>query len=91
MQRCRLALLAASWLSVVAIAGCDYAKKSDLDALQAKYQATHDTLVALWEATDTRFMALARKDTIPPPPCPPFCETLRVLRTSFPPPPERGR
>lgn len=89
MQRRRIAVLTAGWLSVAAIAGCGYAKQSDLDALQKKYEATHDTLIALWQATDTRFQALVRRDTIPPPPCPPFCEVLRVVRTPFPPPPER--
>jgi len=62
------------------IAGCGYAKQSDLDALQATYAATHDTLVAFMEwARDHRIRlpVYARMepgwafDTILPPPPPP--------------------
>lgn len=64
-------------------AGCPYAKQRDLEALQARYVATHDTLVAFmtWardhmvrlpaSATGSKTEMLMVFDTIKPPPPPP--------------------
>lgn len=66
----------------LALAGCsggggDYATKGELDSLRAQYVATHDTMRALWQATDSMNRLLEgwiQKDTTPiPPKCPPRC------------------
>lgn len=54
------------------ISGCgDYATRGDLERLEARYVATHDTMVALWEFTDS--VAQIIRDTVPRPPCGPRC------------------
>jgi hypothetical protein len=70
-----------------AIAGCDYASTRDLEALRAQYVATHDTMVALWEATDSLNDILSEiaMDTVPRPKCIPRCLEMpsppqRVMR-----------
>ena len=87
------ALVGVGLLGAMATAGCDrgpagekYATKREFDALRAQFVASHDTMVALWEATDSMNVILREieKDTISPPPrCPPFC--FEVI------PPEPGR
>jgi hypothetical protein len=65
------------------ISGCgDYATKTELNQLQAEYVATHDTLVALWEATDS--MLRIALDTVPRPPCGPRCLPLAPPRKEPP-------
>ena len=81
------ALAGVGLLGAMAAAGCDgraggeeYATKRELDSLRAQYEATHDTMLALWKATDSMNQALERwiqKDTIPIPlGCPPRCLIL---------------
>lgn len=59
--------------------GGDYATKREFEALKVKYIATHDTMLALWKATDSMNKILELKiipniDTTPPrPKCPPRC------------------
>jgi hypothetical protein len=58
------------------ISGCgDYATKTELEQLRAQYVATHDTMVALWEATDSivDLLSLIALDTVPRPKCIPRC------------------
>ena len=71
MNSYRAVLIVASFLGAGAVAGCDYATKSEVATLRGQYRATHDTMVALW-------MALAR-DTVGPPVCPPKCEDVRTF------------
>jgi hypothetical protein len=81
------ALAGVGLLGVMATAGCDggaggeeYATKHELDSLRAQYRATHDTMLALWKATDSMNRTLElwiQKDTIPiPRGCPPRCLVL---------------
>jgi hypothetical protein len=68
-------------ISTVMAAGCgsgDYATKGQLDSLRAQLVASHDTMVALWVATDSLNKMLVKKDTTPPPKCPPVCLVLLV-------------
>ena len=78
------ALAGVGLLGTMATAGCDggaggkeYATKHELDSLQTQYVATHDTMLALWRATDSmnRILELRiQRDTIPiPKGCPPRC------------------
>ena len=81
MKSSRLSLLAAGLLAAMAVAACDYAKRSDLAALQSRLQATQDSLARLWQISSKTFSAFAAFDTIPPPPkCPPHCAQLDSLR-----------
>jgi hypothetical protein len=81
------ALAGVGLLGAMATAGCDggpggeeYATKHELDSLRTQYIATHDTMLALWSATDSmnRILELRiQKDTTPiPPGCPPRCLNL---------------
>jgi hypothetical protein len=78
------ALAGVTLLGAMATAGCnggvggeDYATKHELDSLRTQYVATHDTMLALWRATDSmnRILELRiQRDTIPiPKGCPPRC------------------
>jgi hypothetical protein len=50
MRICRSAFVVVALLGSVAITGCESRDtKTEVDALQKQYVATHDTLVALWE------------------------------------------
>jgi hypothetical protein len=57
---------------------CDYASNEDLQNLRAHYIATHDTMVALWEAVDSLndIVSLIAMDTVPRPKCIPRCVEL---------------
>jgi hypothetical protein len=62
------------------ISGCgDYATKTELNQLRAQYVATHDTMVAMWEATESTFNRFAL-DTVPRPKCNPRCLPLEPPR-----------
>jgi hypothetical protein len=78
------ALVGVGLLSTMATAGRggsaggeEYATKREFNALRAQYVATHDTMLALWRATDSMNQILEdriQKDTTPlPPRCPPRC------------------
>lgn len=89
MKRYRISMIAAGLLGW-AVTGCDYyAKKSELAELRARYEATHDTLAALWNLTNAALVGLARMDSVPKPPkCPPYCRIVRIARDTVPPPPK---
>jgi hypothetical protein len=56
------------------IVGCDdYATKAELEQLRGEYVATHDTMVALWEMTDSMASLIPSFDTVSPPRCIPRC------------------
>jgi hypothetical protein len=76
------ALAGVGLLGAMATAGCnwgaggEYATKREFDALRTQFVASHDTMVALWEATDSMNKVLReveRDTTSPPPKCPPIC------------------
>ena len=89
MKRSHTALVGIGLVGVTAMAACggsaaggDYATKAELEALRTQYIATHDTMLALWQATDSMNKILELKiipginrlDTTPPrPKCPPRC------------------
>ncbi len=76
MDRRRAALLGLGLVGTAGLGGCGVSR-SDFEALQAQYIATHDTLRALWKTVDSTSKVLdfvMRKDPPPPPPvCPPYC------------------
>lgn len=81
MEGYRITIVGVGLLSAMTIAGCnnggpagDYATRSELDSLRTQYAATHDTMRALWKATDSMNRTIRYLDTIPRPPrCPPRC------------------
>jgi hypothetical protein len=95
MTRYRLELVGVGLLSTLAVTGCggsgSYATQSGLDSLRAQLVATHDTMVAMWIATDSMnkiIRSFATKDTTPPPTCPPRCLEMR-MPPPLPYPPDR--
>ena len=79
MKRLAASLWSVGTISTVMAVGCGsdhYATKGEVDSLRTQLVATHDTMVALWDAT--RQMNIIMKDTTPPPTCPPRCLTLLV-------------
>jgi hypothetical protein len=66
-----LALLGSIW-------ACDSGSRSELQELRTEYEATHDTLVALWEAVASLNDSVSRiaMDTVPRPKCIPRCAEL---------------
>jgi hypothetical protein len=86
MKRYCTALVGMGVVGAMATAGCeggvggrDYVTKREFEALRAQYVATHDTMLALWKATDSMNQILEHKvipliDTTPPrPKCPARC------------------
>ena len=97
MTRYRLELIGVGLLSALAVTGCDtpgsYATQSELDSLRAQLVATHDTMVAMWIATDSMNKIIrdfATKDTTPPPTCPPKCLEMRMPPDTPDPPDKIG-
>jgi len=97
MNSYRMVLVEAGLAGVLAGAGCAdesrYATKGAVDSLRAQLVATHDTMVALWAATDTMNKVLTDAiDTTPPPPkCPPRCLLMISRIPKMPPEPLRMR
>jgi hypothetical protein len=89
MKRSCTAFVGIGLVGVMATSGCeggaggkDYVTKGEFEALRARYVATHDTMLALWKATDSMNKILEHQviagmeaiDTTPPmPKCPPRC------------------
>lgn len=89
MKRYCTVLAGIGLVGAMATAGCeggaeggDYATRAEFEALRARYVATHDTMLALWKATDSMNKILEHRviagmeaiDTTPPrPKCPPRC------------------
>ncbi len=89
MKRYYTALVGIGLAGAMATAGCDggaeggdYVTKREFEALRAQYVVTHDTMLALWKATDSMneileqqvIPAIGAVDTTPPKPkCPPRC------------------
>lgn len=77
MDHRRAALLGLGLAGAAGLGGCGVSR-SDFEALQTKYIATHDTLRALWRTVDSTYRILdplMRKADPPPRPpvCPPYC------------------
>ena len=89
MKRSHPAVASIGLVGAIAMAACGggaaggpYATKQELEELRTQYIATHDTMRALWQATDSMnkileirvIPGLVALDTTPPrPKCPPRC------------------
>lgn len=80
MKRFWLSLVGAGLLAATAAASCDYASRSDVQALTTKVQLLQDSLNALRDRTHSTLMAIVAFDTVPPPKCPPRC--FEMVRSS---------
>jgi hypothetical protein len=83
MRNSRVVLVEVALAGTLAVGGCGggrggagnggYATQRGLDSVWIQLVATHDTMRALWKATDSMSKVLSAKKDTTPSPCPPRC------------------